>query len=58
MTAEPGSSLQLDGDSLGEHMIGAEDETVHGETPFHSLRHGLTWRSLQSADALHVLLLP
>ena len=58
LTAEPGSSLQLDGDSLGEHMIGAEDETVHGETPLHSLRHGRTWRSLQSADDLHVLLLP
>ena len=33
--AEAGSSVQLDGEScgmsLGEHMIGTEDESVHGE---------------------------
>ena len=30
VTAEHGSSLHLGASSLGEHMIGAEDETVHG----------------------------
>lgn len=42
LTVEPGSSLQLDGDSLGEHMIGTEDDTVHGEAPHHSCKHSLT----------------
>ena len=30
VTAEHGSSVHLGGDSLSEHMIGAEDDTVHG----------------------------
>ena len=35
VTAEPGSSMHLDGDSLDEQMIGAEEDTVHGMTCLH-----------------------
>lgn len=51
MTAEPGSSLHLDGDSLGEHLIGTEDETVHGKAVSSTaVEHMLTFTALGSSD--------